>query len=216
MARAATALRVRAATMRAAVVTAPGAIRVEEHAAPEPGRDDVLVRVEGCGVCGSNVPVWEGKPWFTYPLAPGALGHEAWGTVEALGDQVTGLALGDRVAILSERAFAELDVAPAAHVVRLPPSFDGKPFPGEAVGCAMNIFARIAIAAGQTVAIIGIGFLGALLTRLCTEAGARVVAVSRRPYALQAARAAGAAETIALADHDTIVAAVRDLTDGRG
>ena len=43
---------------------------------PGPGEGQVLVELEGCGVCGSNLPLWEGRPWFSYPLEPGAPGHE--------------------------------------------------------------------------------------------------------------------------------------------
>ena len=60
----------------------------------EPRAGEVLVDVAGCGVCGSNVPVWEGRPWFTYPLAPGLPGHEAWGQVAAVGADVDGRARG--------------------------------------------------------------------------------------------------------------------------
>jgi D-arabinose 1-dehydrogenase-like Zn-dependent alcohol dehydrogenase len=85
--------------------------------------------------------------------------------------------------------------------VPLPEALAGQPFPGEPLGCAMNIFRRSEIAPGQTVAIVGIGFLGAILTRLASEAGARVIAVSRRPFSLEIARAMGAAETIPMDDH---------------
>jgi threonine dehydrogenase-like Zn-dependent dehydrogenase len=78
----------------------------------------------------------------------------------------------------------------------------------------MNIFRRSEIAPGQTVAIVGIGFLGAILTRLASEAGARVIAVSRRPFSLDVARAMGAAETIPMADHERIIGAVKELTGG--
>jgi threonine dehydrogenase-like Zn-dependent dehydrogenase len=78
----------------------------------------------------------------------------------------------------------------------------------------MNIFRRSDIAAGQTVAIVGIGFLGAILTRLATDAGARVIAVSRRPFSLEVARAFGAAETIRMEDHTAIIGQVKELTDG--
>ena len=83
----------------------------------------------------------------------------------ALGEGVSGLRVGDRVAALTYRAHAEYDLAEASAVVPLPPSLDGVPMPGEPLGCAFNIFERSGIEAGQTVAIVGIGFLGALLTR---------------------------------------------------
>src|SRR5919204_6373481 len=104
-------LRARAGSMRAAVVVAPRSARLERLRRPAPGPGQVLVRVEGCGVCGSNVPPWEGRPWFSYPLAPGEPGHEAWGVVEALGEGVREVEPGERVAILSFRGFADYDVA---------------------------------------------------------------------------------------------------------
>jgi len=97
----------------------------------------------------------------------------------------------------------------------LPPALDGVPVPGEALACAVNIFNRSGIEAGQTVAIVGIGFLGALLTRLASRAGARVVAISRRSFALKVAREFGATETIAMDDHWRILEQVRELTGGR-
>ncbi|MFC7608266.1 zinc-binding dehydrogenase [Teichococcus aestuarii] len=97
----------------------------------------------------------------------------------------------------------------------LPEALAGQPFLGEPLGCAMNIFRRAGIEAGQTVAIIGIGFLGAILTRLATQAGARVIAISRRAYSLDLARRMGAAETIPLEDHHGIIAQVKALTEGR-
>ncbi|RKG73176.1 L-iditol 2-dehydrogenase [Corallococcus exercitus] len=201
-----------AVTMRAAVVGGPRGIRVERVARPEPGPGKVRVRMEGCGVCGSNLPVWEGRDWFRYPMSPGAPGHEGWGVVDALGPDVSGLRPGDRVAMLSSSAFAEYDLADASATVVLPPSLAGKPFPGEPLGCAMNIFRRADIQPGQTVAIIGIGFLGAVVTRLAANAGARVIAITRRPWALELARGYGATECIPMDDHHRIIERVKTLT----
>jgi threonine dehydrogenase-like Zn-dependent dehydrogenase len=201
-------------TMKAAVLAGPGWMRVDEVARPEPGPGQVRLRLEGCGVCASNLTPWAGPDWMQFPAEPGALGHEAWGVVDALGDGVKGLRVGERVAALTYKAYAEYDLAEAEAVVPLPASLAGKPFPGEPLGCAMNIFRRSDIRAGQTVAIVGIGFLGAILTRLATDAGARVIAVSRRPFSLDVARAFGAAETIPMEDHTAIIGRVKDLTGG--
>lgn len=97
---------------------------------------------------------------MTFPTEPGGLGHEGWGRVDALGEGVDTLEVGQRVAILSYNAYASHDFASVDSVVPLPASLDGMPFPGEPLGCAMNIYRRSAIEAGQTVAIVGIGFLG--------------------------------------------------------
>jgi threonine dehydrogenase-like Zn-dependent dehydrogenase len=202
------------ATMRAAILAVPGQVRVEKVARPEPGRGQVRVRLSGSGVCASNLTPWAGPEWMQFPTEPGALGHEGWGVIDALGDEVEGLSIGDPVAALSFKAYAEYDLADADAIVRLPDSLAGQPFPGEPLGCAMNIFRRSEIAAGQTVAIVGIGFLGAILTRLATDAGARVIAISRRPFSLDVARAFGAAETIAMNDHNAIIEQVKELTGG--
>jgi len=196
----------------AAVLAAPGTVHVEALALPTPGPDEVRVRLEGSGVCASNLPLWEGREWFTYPSAPGAPGHEGWGVIDAVGADVAGLAVGQRVAALSYAAYATHDVAKAAHVVPLPASLDGQPFPGEPLGCAMNILARSAIEPGQDVAIVGVGFLGALLCRLAANAGARVIAVSRRPFSLEVARQFGAHELVPMDDHWRVIERVKALT----
>ena len=201
-------------TMRAASIAAPGRAEVREVELPQPAAGEVRLKLEGCGVCASNLPLWEGREWFQYPPDAGSPGHEGWGTVDALGTGVTGLAVGDRVAALSYKAYAEYDVASADAVVPLPASLDGVPFPGEPLGCAMNIFRRSDIRAGQTVAIVGVGFLGAILTRLATDAGARVIGISRRPFSLDLAKRMGAVETIRMEDHYAIIERVKEITGG--
>jgi threonine dehydrogenase-like Zn-dependent dehydrogenase len=202
-------------TMQAAVLAGPGQVRLEDVARPEPGPGQVRLRLEGCGVCASNLTPWEGPEWMQFPTPPGDLGHEGWGTVDALGEGVTGFRPGDRVAALSYKSYAQYDLVDQDKLVRLPESLAGQPFPGEPLGCAMNIFARSDIQAGQTVAIIGIGFLGAILCRLASEAGARVIAISRRASSLELARRMGAAEVIPMEDHHAIIEQVKTLTDGR-
>ncbi|WP_375382746.1 zinc-binding dehydrogenase [uncultured Sphingomonas sp.] len=202
--------------MDAAVLTGARAMRVEQVPVPEPGIGELRVRLEGCGVCGSNVEPWEGQPWSSYPGEPGGLGHEGWGVVDAVGAGVADFAVGDRVATLAGHSFAQFDLARADMAVKLPATLAGMAVPGEPLGCVMNIFRRADIQAGQTVAIIGIGFLGALLTRLCTDAGARVIAISRRPFSLDLARQYGAAEAIPMDDHHAIIARVNGLTGDAG
>jgi threonine dehydrogenase-like Zn-dependent dehydrogenase len=200
--------------MYASVITSPGRAALQQVARPEPGAGQLLLRLEGSGVCASSLPLWEGREWFDYPQPAGAPGHEGWGRVAAVGEGVQGVAVGDRVAALTYRAHAEYDIADAAAVVPLPASLADAAMPGEPLGCAVNIFRRSVIRAGQTVAIVGIGFLGAILTRLAARADARVIAISRRPFALEVARAMGAAHTIAMDDHGRIVEEVRRLTAG--
>jgi threonine dehydrogenase-like Zn-dependent dehydrogenase len=203
-------------TMCAAVLTAPGKFEIQSFATREPAANQVLVRLEGCGVCGSNLAPWEGREWFKYPFAPGAPGHEGWGVVEAISENVTNVRPGDRVAVLSYQAFAEYDIADASAVVPLPESLRDKPFPGEALGCAFNVFKRCDIQPGHTVAIVGVGFLGAVLTSRAASAGAYVIAITRRAFALDIARHYGADECVPMDDHWKIIQRVKALTEGVG
>src|SRR3712207_4076550 len=123
-----------AGTMRAAVLAGPGQARVETVARPEPGPGQVRILLEGCGVCASNLTPWAGPEWMRFPTEPGGLGHEGWGVVDAVGPGVTHVDVGDRVAALFYRSYAEFDVGDAEAVVRLPDSLAGQPFPGEPLG----------------------------------------------------------------------------------
>jgi threonine dehydrogenase-like Zn-dependent dehydrogenase len=141
--------------MVAATIDAPRSVRLADIAAPA-GR---LVEIEGCGVCGSSLPVWEGRPWFSYPLAPGAPGHEAWGRTED----------GTRVAFLTQHGYARVAEVDERSLVPLPHELDGLPFPGEAFACAVNVVRRARIAPGMRVAIVGVGFLGSTVAALIED-----------------------------------------------
>lgn len=201
---------------RAATFAGPGRIDIADEVLPAPSANQVRIRLEGCGVCASNLPVWEGRPWFDYPFAAGAPGHEGWGVVDEVGDEVTDLNVGDRVACLSYHAFATHDVADAAHVVRLPDGDEALPFPAEPLGCAFNILNRSDIRHGHTVAVIGVGFLGALLVTLAKERGGRVLAISRRPFALDVALQMGADEIATFETVDGVATRINRLTENRG
>jgi threonine dehydrogenase-like Zn-dependent dehydrogenase len=147
------------ATMRAARLLGPRRIGLGNARIPEPGEGEVLLRVEGCGVCGSSLPVWEGREWFSYPLETGAPGHEVWGITDD----------GRRVAALCYHGYAEWDVAAADSVVELPPALDGLPFPGEALACAVAVSRRARVREGDRVAVVGMGFLGTAVAGLLQD-----------------------------------------------
>jgi threonine dehydrogenase-like Zn-dependent dehydrogenase len=200
--------------MRAAVLTGAGKLKIEDVPLPEPGSGEVRIRLEGCGVCASNLTPWEGPEWMQFPTEPGALGHEGWGIVDALGEGVSGLTPGDRVGALSGHAYAEYDIADASQVVKFPDALKHVDLPLEPFGCAMNIFRRSDLRQGHTVAVVGVGFLGAILVRLANHAGGRVIAISRRWESLDLARQMGAADVIPMDDHQRIIERVRELTGG--
>jgi threonine dehydrogenase-like Zn-dependent dehydrogenase len=200
--------------MRAAVLTGAGKYKIRDVPIPEPGEGQVLVRLDGCGICASNLTPWEGPEWMQFPTEPGALGHEGWGVVDIIGDGVSEVQPGERIGFLSGKAYAEYDLAEESQVVKLPIALHHLDLPLEPFGCAFNIFRRSDIRPRQTVAVVGIGFLGAILVKLASNAGARVIAISRRQESLDLARKMGAAEVIPMHDHWQIISQVRELTGG--
>jgi 2-desacetyl-2-hydroxyethyl bacteriochlorophyllide A dehydrogenase len=202
-----------ATTMKAAVIEKPGKIILRNVPLPKAGPEEVVFEVEGCGVCASSIPVFEGRDWFTYPAKPGNPGHETWGKIVELGANVTSFKIGDRIAALSYHGFAAFDKVHQDAAIKLPAEINHLDFPGEPLGCVMNIFRRSGIKKGQTVAIIGIGFLGSLLIQLAKSEGARVIAISKRDYSLEIAKECGADETILLDDHWRIIEKVREITN---
>jgi len=201
--------------MQAVVITSPKKYELKQVPKPEPQADEVRIRISGCGICASNIPVWEGRDWFEYPLKPGAPGHEGWGIVDEIGSAVSKVHIGDAVTSLSYNSFAQFDIAKEQSVVKIPEVLKDKPFPGEPLGCVMNIFHRSDIQPGQTVAIVGMGFLGLLLTSIISNYGATVMAISRRDSALNFAKENGAAHTVKFDDYWKIIDQVKKITDDR-
>jgi 2-desacetyl-2-hydroxyethyl bacteriochlorophyllide A dehydrogenase len=232
--------------MRVMELPAVGApLRVSERRTPEPGPGEVRVRVEACGVCGSDHFLQEGGfgPAVRMPVVPG---HEAAGRIDALGPGVTGWAPGDQVALyyittppgdpwaaagrpnISPRvtrmgvdvdgAFAEYVVRPVEALVR-----PAGPVPPEvlavltdAVATPLHGLKRVArIQPGETLVVLGVGGLGSNAVQLGRILGARVIAVTRSAAKQALARRLGAAEVVAAADVDPVTA-VRELTAGVG
>jgi threonine dehydrogenase-like Zn-dependent dehydrogenase len=200
---------------KAALLHGPGKIEYVQESVARVMPTQLLVKMEGCGLCASSVPVWEGREWFEYPLAPGEPGHEGWGVVEEVGNEVSSFRIGDRVALLYGKSFAEYAVVDQDTAVKLPADLDGMPFPGEALGCLMNILERADIRPQQTVAILGIGFIGLGLLQLLAQKEVRIIAVSRRESSLKMA-AAYTSHCFRADDKYRTIRSINDLTSGEG
>lgn len=197
---------------KSAVIEAPKKITIQETALPVPGEGEVRIKLEGCGVCASNIPVWEGREWFKYPIPAGQPGHEGWGVIDAIGKNVKGFTEGQKVTGLTYHAYATHDIGKAEHIVKLPDFFDDKPFPGEPLGCAMNIFKRSQVTKDHTITIVGCELIGLLLIQLSKSAGAKVIAVSQNEFSLETAKSAGADYTIHLDDQFKVIEKVKEIT----
>ena len=180
--------------MRVAVLNAPRQLEIADAPVPEPGAGEVLLRVANCGVCASELNMWEGHAAIEYPRFPG---HEVSGTVERVGPGVRSLRPGEPVAAwVTERGLADYVTARAEHC------FPAGAVPldlalAEPLACAVNAVERAAVALGDDVVIVGAGFMGHLVHKLVQLKGPRAVTVAdTRADALERAAALGATRTV--------------------
>lgn len=176
--------------MRALKLRGPRDAQIVEVEVPAPAVGEVLVRIKACGVCGSDLNAWRGVPGVDYPLTAGAPGHEVWGEVIATGADVNSLKAGDTVTGLMWNGLAEAGLATADNLVRVPDLFGGRPVLGEPLACAMNVLRRSALQPGQRLAIVGFGYLAALVVQFLTDS--EWIAVSRRADSRELALGLGA------------------------
>lgn len=210
--------------MKAVRLEAVGRIVLREVAKPTPGPDDLLVRVEACGVCGTDRHLFHGEFPCTPPVTPG---HEFSGIVEAMGGAVSGYSVGDRVTgdpniacgrcphcragrvnlcsnlcaigIHRDGGFADYVLLPQKQAFLLPR--DLKPTHGafcEPLGCCLHGVDLAEIRPGASVVVLGGGVIGLLTVQLAKLAGARTIILSTR----QASRRALAEELGATATVD--------------
>ncbi len=176
--------------MRTAVLEGPKKFVIKEIEIPQPAADEVLIKVAGCGVCLSEMGMWEG----TFGNYPQRIGHEVSGTIEGLGSQVNGLEIGQRAtAYIDKHGYSEYVLAKADCVVTFA---DHVPFDhamGEPIGCVVNGARRAGIKLSDTVVLIGVGFMGLIMQQVIRSLGATtVIAVDTRDEALEQARTLGA------------------------
>lgn len=210
---------------------------------PKPGAGEVRVRIEACGVCGSDVFLQDGG--FKTSPVPIVPGHEAAGVIDELGPGVDDLTVGTRAALyyistppgdpwaaagLPNRSPAvrrmgvDVDGAFAEYVVCSRDSLiiPARPIPAaelalltDAVATPLHALKRIAqVRPGETVVVIGIGGIGSNAVQLAKAFGARVISVSRSEHKLELARSLGSDYLVP--SDGNVGEIVRDLTSGVG
>lgn len=195
--------------MKISEVCGPRQSRIVDIPAPEPGVNDVQVRVKACGICGS-----EHYSWDKAEAAPLYLGHEVAGEVTCVGAGVSDIAPGDAVTGLFRRGFAEYAVVDARAVLKYPRSLGFEEASlGEPISCVVSGALRTDVSLGKTIVVIGLGFMGLLALQLMKLKGAyRLIAIDTRKDAEELARRFGADEFFAPED----VPAKYLLTDSAG
>jgi NADPH:quinone reductase len=194
-------------------------LEVGEIAPPAPARGQVLVDVKAAGVNYPDVLMVQGKYQFKPPL-PFAPGCELAGIVKAVGEGVTHVKPGDRVAALvMHGAFAEEALADASGVVPLPDALDFATAAAFMFTYGTSYHAlkdRAALRPGETLLVLGAaGGVGLAAVELGKLMGARVIAAASTDDKLAVCRARGADETINYATED-LRGRLKALTGGRG
>ena len=186
---------------------------------PSPGPSEVLIKAEASGV--NFVDTYFRSGLYPHEL-PFVLGAEVAGTVAAIGDRVTTLRIGDRVASADAiGAYAEYCIAPADLVARVP---DGVGFDVAAAALLKGMTAHFLIKSvyrvrhGDTVLLhAGAGGVGLILTQWATTLGARVITTASTAHKAQLSHTAGAIEVLDYPDDpQQFGAKIRDLTGGEG
>jgi len=195
----------------------PEALKLDDVPEPKAGAGQALVKVDAAGLNYIDVYFREGT--YKAPL-PFALGLEAGGTVAAVGDGVTEVKVGDRVAYTGvPGAYAEFAVAPAARLVVLPPGISTKQGAAAMLqGMTAHYLATSTwpLRAGDTCLVhAAAGGVGLLLCQIAKMRGARVIATVSTEDKARLARGAGADEVILYSEQD-FEAEVKRLTGGKG
>lgn len=192
--------------MKSAVFYGKHDLRVEEHPMPEVGPHDVLIQVEACGVCGTDVHIYEGDKGAAEVTPPTILGHEFSGVIREVGSEVKKYKAGDRVCIdpncycgacdpcrngvahfcenmmgygtTVNGGFAEYCAVDERQVYILGENttFEQGAM-AEPVACCLHGIDMCEIQPGQQVVIIGGGMIGLLMLQLAKLAGAAKVAL---------------------------------------
>jgi L-iditol 2-dehydrogenase len=220
-------------TMQALVMTEIGKLELHTLPQPQPARpDEVLIKVKAAGVCGSDLHGYTGASGRRTP--PLIMGHEATGQVLAVGDAVTDLRVGERVAVMplvvqngtrrlmgmdAPGAYATHVVWPAGRLFKLPGtlSYDAGAF-AEPLAVALHALtvSRSLAPAYETAFVAGAGTIGLLIAAALLESGVQTVIVSDVSDArLEVAKSVGAAATLNPAREDAL-GVVREHTGGRG
>lgn len=192
--------------MRSAVFYGKHDLRVEDYPLPELGAKDVLIQVKACGICGTDVHIYEGDKGAAEVHPPTILGHEFSGVIAAVGSEATMFKVGDRVCIDPNQycgccepcrngvvhycehmigygttvngGFAEYCKVDERQVYRLG---DNTTFEQgamtEPVACCLHGIDMCNITPGQQVVVIGAGMIGLLMMQLAKLAGAAKVAL---------------------------------------
>ena len=178
-------------TMRMMVMAGPRKSKIVEVPIPQHSDDEMLVRVTYTGMCHSEL-----YPWATAQEGD-ILGHEAVGVVAEVGANVKGFKVGDRVTGLGGGAYREYIVVTPEKTAHVPDSLKDEDAIAEPLACLLSAAMKLPVETlGDPVAVVGCGYMGLGAISLFKAMGyGDIIAIDKRPEALENARKFGATET---------------------
>lgn len=197
----------------------PETLVLKDVAEPKPGPKQVRIAIEACGVNFPDTLIIEGKYQFK-PDLPFSPGGEVSGVVDMVGDEVTGVSVGDKVMAMSlHGGFAEYCVMDADALLARPGEMPGDVAAGFTMTYGTSMHAlkqRADLKAGETLLVLGAGGgVGLAAVEIGKAMGAQVIAAASSAEKLAAASAAGADHLINYATDD-LRARIKDITGGKG
>jgi L-iditol 2-dehydrogenase len=232
--------------MTAAVLYGKEDVQIETVDVPAIGRGDVLVRVRAALTCGTDVKVFRRGYHARMIVPPALFGHELGGDIVAMGKDVRGFKMGQRVVAANSAPCGEcfycqhnlenlcedllFNNGAYAEYIRIPERIvrrnmyevpDHVSYQDaalvEPLACVLRGLEESGVRAGDTIAVIGLGPIGMMFVRLAKAVcNARVIAIGRRPQQLLRASRMGADETVLNCDGADVVGPVHAMTGGRG
>ena len=201
--------------MKAVAMVKPGLFNVYDIEKPIPKQNEILLKIEVCGLCSSELGMWKNKS--LKPSEPLFIGHEASGVIEAVGSEVTQFAVGERVTVFTDKGgYAEYLAVPEEWAIKVDGHVPIEYALGEPIGCAMNGAKRSGVEIGDTVVIIGLGFMGSLIMQgVKLKGAARIIVVDPREESHQLAKKFGA-DIILNPQKENVEERILELTDGAG
>jgi NADPH2:quinone reductase len=194
-------------TMKTATLTDAHTVEIFDRERPEPAPDELLVAINACGVCTTDLHMYSGNLTVDYPMVPG---HESAGEVVSVGENVDDYEEGDRVAInpsvpcnecracksgrenlchdltsiggaaknIIDGAFAEYAAVPVGNVEDIGDLDYRTASLAEPLGCVINGIDQVDLTSGETVVVVGGGFIGQMIVQTLRTSGAGTIVLS--------------------------------------
>jgi 2-desacetyl-2-hydroxyethyl bacteriochlorophyllide A dehydrogenase len=201
--------------MKTAVLHGPHDWRIEEVNSSDPGKNECLIKIKACGVCHSEIHQWDHKiPGLEYPRY---IGHEVAGIILKVGENVKNFKSGDKIAAWAEgKGYSEEIVVKEDTLEKIADGISFELALSEPIACTTNAIMKSNIQLGDTVALVGMGFMGLILLQELKLVGAKeIIAIDIREEMLKLSEELGA-DVMLNPLKDDVKTIIKEITGNKG